>query len=362
MAVGLATMTSLEQQHESLQTSEKCLREHAFALEKSKRVLRGMTWSGWITNMLSTAPTIGSAPQDLALKTESEDNEEERKRRDKHQMIEETSLYDPDLTELNHLVSGVHDISLKISDMLDNHSNILEEVQSKTDRVQDETVAVTLKASQLSTAKRYYSKQLQLLGVFQFIDAVSGFYLSLDTQTDGTLLTRRPLESSFFNLYSDKNGFEIFHMQHAQTGKYLGVNMIGSAIRFDHRSSNKNTQCYLQLELQGKSLLKTQTPKLSTSTSTSELRPGVENTCKATGIFNLACNWGNGGWLQASAVPDTETASVSSDLRREERERETERERERTGGRRLEEVMVNLKYTTSISDKSGMLRVHPLKM
>ena len=47
------TASSLSQQGESLKKSESMMKDQKYILDKSKRVLRGMTWSGWVTNLMT---------------------------------------------------------------------------------------------------------------------------------------------------------------------------------------------------------------------------------------------------------------------------------------------------------------------
>jgi len=60
LQVGRATAQTLSVQAEQLGRSERVLDETQATVALSKRVLRGMTWSGWLTNKLSSAPSLSA--------------------------------------------------------------------------------------------------------------------------------------------------------------------------------------------------------------------------------------------------------------------------------------------------------------
>mmetsp|Transcript_2658 Transcript_2658/g.4137 ORF Transcript_2658/g.4137 Transcript_2658/m.4137 type:complete len:141 (+) Transcript_2658:176-598(+) len=51
--IGRATLETLARQKESLERSEAIAEENIYIMDKSIRVLRGMTWSGWVANIFS---------------------------------------------------------------------------------------------------------------------------------------------------------------------------------------------------------------------------------------------------------------------------------------------------------------------
>lgn len=51
--IGRATLEETARQGEQLSYAEKLARETQYALDKSNRLLKGMTWSGWVSNMFS---------------------------------------------------------------------------------------------------------------------------------------------------------------------------------------------------------------------------------------------------------------------------------------------------------------------
>lgn len=51
--IGRATLETLAQQKEILERSEAMADENIYLMDKSIRVLKGMTWSGWVANIFS---------------------------------------------------------------------------------------------------------------------------------------------------------------------------------------------------------------------------------------------------------------------------------------------------------------------
>ena len=47
------TAFALSKQKETLENTQNILNEHEILLDRSNRTLRGMTWTGWVTNMLT---------------------------------------------------------------------------------------------------------------------------------------------------------------------------------------------------------------------------------------------------------------------------------------------------------------------
>ena len=62
--IGRATLTQAEQQGEQLDRANALADETDYKLDKATRVLRGMTWSGWVANMFSKS--VGPPPEGTA--------------------------------------------------------------------------------------------------------------------------------------------------------------------------------------------------------------------------------------------------------------------------------------------------------
>mmetsp|Transcript_102532 Transcript_102532/g.293550 ORF Transcript_102532/g.293550 Transcript_102532/m.293550 type:complete len:267 (+) Transcript_102532:236-1036(+) len=56
LSTGNATMGTLADQQETLDRAELIAESNEYMLAKSRRTLRGMTWSGWVANMVSSEP------------------------------------------------------------------------------------------------------------------------------------------------------------------------------------------------------------------------------------------------------------------------------------------------------------------
>lgn len=61
VSIGRDTLEVVEQQGEQLEHMERTADDTKYMLDKSNRILRGMTWSGWVTNIFSKDPSTTSA-------------------------------------------------------------------------------------------------------------------------------------------------------------------------------------------------------------------------------------------------------------------------------------------------------------
>jgi hypothetical protein len=61
VSIGRNTLEVVEQQGEQLENIERTADDTKYMLDKSNRILRGMTWSGWVTNMFTKDPSTTSA-------------------------------------------------------------------------------------------------------------------------------------------------------------------------------------------------------------------------------------------------------------------------------------------------------------
>ena len=64
---GRAALSTIAQQGQQLANAEEISDSNAFMLDKSNRILKGMTWSGWVSNMF-TSNVEASGPSDTAVR------------------------------------------------------------------------------------------------------------------------------------------------------------------------------------------------------------------------------------------------------------------------------------------------------
>lgn len=241
--------------------------EHA--LEKSMRVLRGMTWSGMFYNMTTSEPKplpsiaskhqrdiYASNPDMLKYKTE------------RNELLEGTSQksVDPHEAELLKLSGTLHhleNISLEINKSLVTQNELADELEEKTNQVNDIALATILRSAQLT--QRAKNSLEMYLGDYSLFDEGTSQYLSVH----GTSLILSSLfdRSSLFRVYVKES--HLIGIQNHLTLRYLGINMFGTVcVTSTHFGSYEET--FLDLD----------------------------NCRGSQGILFLASNWGGGGWLQ----------------------------------------------------------------
>jgi hypothetical protein len=62
--IGRATAEVVQQQGEQLSRAESLVDDTQYKLDRATRLLKGMTWSGWVGNMFSSVPLPESSPSD----------------------------------------------------------------------------------------------------------------------------------------------------------------------------------------------------------------------------------------------------------------------------------------------------------
>lgn len=254
---------------EDLQSAEDTIEANEYNLQKALTVLRGMTWTGMIYNMFTkeSAPSdvLGKQYDILAGKApvlETSVNGKAFTSRDK-------SIPNEGDTEkiMNNLLSAVtelHEIGVHIGEQIDQQNMAIDRIEEKTLRITDQTLAVTLKASQLT--QRASNSNDGLIGTYQFIDQDSGYFLSV-SNADLLLVAKEDISTQFFCFLKEKT---IYGMQNAKTLKYL-CSTVWGPIKSLGTSFGRREECHLSLS------------------------------GDITGIYFLQTNWGTGGWLKGSA-------------------------------------------------------------
>lgn len=252
--------------------------EHA--LEKSMRILRGMTWSGMFYNMTTPEskplPTIASKhqrdiyssnPNMLKYKTE------------RNELFEGTTQksvdpHEDELLKLSGTLNHLENISLEINKSLVTQNELTTELEDKTNQVNDIALATILRSAQLTQRAK---KSLEMyLGDYSLFDEGTSQYLSVH----GTSLILSTLfdRSSLFRVYVKES--HLIGIQSHLTLRYLGINMFGTVcVSSTHFGSYEET--FLDLD----------------------------NCRGSQGILFLASNWGGGGWLQYGDPIDPNTPS-----------------------------------------------------
>eukprot|EP01041_Mallomonas_annulata_P003205 gene3205-6327_t len=166
--VGLNSISLLRAQNESLSSLECRLDDDARIYQQSKKALRGISWYGMLYNIMINdnhhhedipSPKISSDEilcNNLTSVTETNNSNNQ----------------DDDIKQLGEIVDKVHNISVIMSHIIDEQNTKIDRIHKKADTVNDESLALTLRITQLR--KGYISLQKYFLGKFQMKEYNSG--------------------------------------------------------------------------------------------------------------------------------------------------------------------------------------------
>lgn len=237
----------------------------------SNQLCRGMTWSGTIYNLFAKEPSAQINKDNSNGKTITT-----TQRTAKAQQVE---IENEDLREISNAVAELHAIGTAMGGHLDAQNALLNKIDTKTEQVHSDTLAVTLRASQLTNRNK--SVKTRQLGTIQLHDCESGRRLAVNA--DGFLeLVASNDRSTFFDCF--EKGENIYALYNKKRLKYLGNTWYGS-IRGLGNVFGKQEEVYL------------------------DLKEGRE-----TGLFFLSNNFGGGGWLKKASGDETVMTSVTSGM------------------------------------------------
>lgn len=284
-------LSNLAYQNEKLNTIENTVEENEYLIQRSLRIVRGMTWYGAIVNAISRGVShksthIESSAECGNLITAS--NSEYRQSKNV-ECTDKRSLRDEeDLKEVEDMLCQLQDGGYAISHILNTQERSLNRIYQKSNDVEN----LTLKASIL-TSKRINklggnntsilsrSMKADIIGVFELYESgVLNRKLSMDRNHTCVLVEScmdKTTSTQFVLSLIDGN--QILYIQHSTTGRYLGITYFGGIVFKDTTSPSSYEYCYMD-----------------TSGSLS-------------GILILAANWGAGGWLKFDDSKGTFTVS-----------------------------------------------------
>ena len=235
-----------------------------------------MTWGGMIYNMFSNDPIVhdtrgqkkesvaGNPPNNPAVTAAATTLPNGG---GNSTFIDSNGVRDEDIDKLLHAVTGLHDMSLTMAAHLEGQNEMLDRIEEKATRVDEQTLAVTLRTSQLiqsSSIKRTEG----YVGLFQFIEPTGTCSRFLSVNSDLlTTLVEREDRSTLFEIY--KRGDNLYGIKNSKTLTYLGTTIWG-LVRAGSATFGKREECHINLDV------------------------------TETGIFFLAANWGAGGWLKTT--------------------------------------------------------------
>ena len=270
---GMETMVSLEAQDETLKSVEDTLEANEHALSKAMKTMTGMTWSGFLYNQcVNTRELVLGATANPPATSTGRTNSIPTNQGSKvsasqshlttNQLISnENEKEKDDLDEISSAVATLHQMSLDIGEQIDNHNTTIEKISEKTDKVTEQTLAVTIRASQLSN--RTNNRKPKIVGMVQFIDIITGKYLS--ASNNRLILQQRMDRSTYFMCFMKES--HLYGFRNEKTLKFIGCAMLGHIIA-ENEYFGTQEECYIDIN------------------------------AKTTGILFIARHWGAGGWLK----------------------------------------------------------------
>lgn len=291
--IGRQTLESLAVQNEVLQSSEDTIEANEYVIQKSMRVLRGMTWSGTIYNLFTPDPTLQKVESsDLKINSISEG----QVCREDSDIQETNNPLDSDLKEISANLSELTEIGVMIGTNLQIQNKSLDRISQKAAIITDASLAVTLKASQLLNKNN--RKRPDHIGRFQFMETTKSMWLSV-RELDGTIellpIYERSQRCTQFDCFVKEEN--IFCMMNCKTLKCIGTTWLG-AIRALGNRFGRQEECFISLSL-------SQQEDLSEGATEAEIE---------TGILFLAANGGSGGWLKAPKDGQTTLTQVTKSV------------------------------------------------
>jgi hypothetical protein len=264
--IARSTLVTLEQQSESLRSTEDTLESNEYILNKSAFVLRGMTWVGWLANKLTTSDgntrVLEQHPGATAQSSSSLPHE------DCSSVFREVGGNDEESESLEKISRHVEELKLMANTMgshVGEQAATVDRIEGKVERARDKTLEVTLRAAQLTTRSRRTRERF--VGRFQFVDTKSGGFLG--AVGEDLVLLRGPSRGSFFDVFEKEEG--ILGLRNSKTLRFIGMTWTGS-VRVSGHYFGRSEECHL-----------------------ANVHAADRN--DESGLLVLAKNWGKGGWL-----------------------------------------------------------------
>lgn len=277
--LGAKTLEELDLQNESLARSEENLELTDYITRKSKRILRGMTFTGALMNMFVS--DVSNAEVNSSQETAPKERVEakETTRTGSNDQVSQAS---DEIPEISKAMDVLFEMSLDMSNALKQQHESLDRIENLSNKVNDSLLEVTLMASKLTMSKT----KTVYLGRYEFMDIESSMYLSVDNKQ--LRLTHFHNQSVHFDCFCRNEN--IMALQSSKTLQFIKVTPFGS-IEVSGEYFGRYEQLYFDF-LSG--------------------RPG--------GILIINQNWSYGGWLKRSTSSDDDTLvnSTTSSVRDQE--------------------------------------------
>lgn len=285
--IGLNIQTELEEQNDVLKKSNELLESTEYICNESFRVMRNMTFSGKLLNLLYSEPLYltdynknikekNNTNTSIELNDKNINNIIEKK--DKFNEFNELNKFnesDEYLIEIEKKIIELKNISIKIGDKLLEQNEIIDYIDDNTDKLSNKILKMDLEVNKLN--HNYRKLEYKNLGKFNFIDTKSGLVLSTNEKYD-VILSNTIDMSSTFVIY--KTITNLFSIQNLKTQKFLRTDFFGN-ISFSGNYIGLYEQCFLNLE----------------EIDNNIIGDKHKYKYKSTGICVLSKNFYKGGWL-----------------------------------------------------------------
>jgi hypothetical protein len=345
---GQDTLEQLEVQAEHLRSTEDTLEANESIISQSMKTLRGMTWGGYLYNQFNyTADAINSIlpqsenqPRKAVLNVPiPAENTSQFEIQQSNKEINATlfsSTHGPgltqvkqpdhdDLSEISSALVNLHQMGVEIGQQLEHQNATIDSIALKTEQVTEQTIAVTIKASQLNDRSRPRPPQFE--GIYQFVDTQSGKFLAVEDEK--LVLTGTVSRSTHFCCFLKEKC--LFGFRSDKFGKFMGCAMLGNIIVYSD-TFGATEQVYFDFKAQ------------------------------SSGILFIARNWGAGGWLKRPMGELSATASADASTSTIPTEKAAPSATSKPSTDKKEIMLYLTETTSSISDRGGMILFRPIKV
>ncbi|KAG7379656.1 hypothetical protein PHYBOEH_011817 [Phytophthora boehmeriae] len=259
LEIGRATAHTLSMQSEQLGRSDRVLDETQATIDTSKRILRGMTWSGWVYNKFSTAPQLstttgpheivmgficpdckvkfaspeqlgvhyGNVHKDVGVRREARQVDasvQQRQLRTENKSVSKSEdVHEKFLQDLEPQLAELKQASLALGSALDSQNAQLDQLDSKIGRVHHDMKRVGIQANKL--AGRKVPVMFRFRCAFQ--EAKTRRFLR-DVDGEPTLSAEVVVDGCTFRAYTLGDDSDVWGFQSEKSSQFLGVNRYGN--------------------------------------------------------------------------------------------------------------------------------------
>lgn len=250
--VGLATAAALDAQGEELAAAENCVDSNQYIINKSGRIVRGMTWWGWITNTFTAAPkppdpqrrrpSTHAMPPTAAVRPTATAPPQAQEERSSHPQLREQQDY---LDEVSLGLDELREVGVEIGRRVETQNEAVPRLHEKMDALWQSTRHVTRQAGRViesyatrATPKLLGHVALRDVATRRFVQA-RGDEVGLSKEVDCLRATCR------FALYEKRA--HLLGLYSPVSQRYVGLTFAGN-IRCSARTFGRTEEFDLDLQ------------------------------------------------------------------------------------------------------------------